>query len=352
MFRIGVIGDLHIKNFLGYSDCVPDKRTPEVDSVLQQIIDTFKEHDLIVLLGDNLNQRLNSAYAEKVFVRFIESFESKKLVILSGNHERLGDGTTALDFLKELKKDWKICTSWPEYERIQNGQHDIRLSFVPYMTRLDTGCETDQEAAQAIVNRLQPQSDVVFAHHAISHDTLNGQLVDLFNEPVLSSDELFKKTDTVVIGHIHDKELSSKNGHTFLRAGSIFNDIVNETEKSIWTIQFDDNNHKEIIEHRLKQRGIHKLINPSIEKVLSIDPYSIVKVIVTDRTVDLPGIKEALKRIDGSVLVESYESDREQIHGTIDEVKDYSVEEMLKMYAKAKQIDPELLIRGYELIKD
>lgn len=348
MFKIGIIGDLHIKNLLGYSECVEDKRIPEVESVLNQIVDTFKEHDLIVLLGDNLNQRLNSAYSEKVFIRFLESFESKKLVILSGNHERLGDGTTALDFLKELKKDWKIYTGWPEYLLLENG---IRASFVPYMTRIDTESETDVEAAKKIVEAVK-ESDIVFAHHAITHDTLNGHITDLFNEPVLSSEEMFKKTDTIVIGHIHEKELSSKDGKTFLRTGSIFNDTVNETEKSIWTIQYDDKNVQTIVEHKLNQRGIHKLVNPTVEKIQGLDPYNIAKVIITDRTIDMSAIKETLKRLNGYVMIETYENDREKTNGDVEDIKDYSVEEMLKMYAKTKQIDPELLIRGYEIIRN
>jgi predicted phosphodiesterase len=288
------------------------------------------------------------------FVEFVSSFPPEKLIIVSGNHERFGDGRTALDFLKAIDKPWKVLTSGvssvPVEVKRENESLVVNLRFIPYQTKLDWQVETDEEAAQKMVDEIG-QCSIVFAHHAVKHDSVSHITTDFFNEPILDSNEMFKFTDMVVIGHIHEPKLIESNGKIFLRTGAVFTNKVDETHRSIWTIEIDNEGNKKVIEHELPVRGIYKVFNPTVESLEKISSHSIVKIVVTDRSIDSLALKNyASERFDGSLVVESYDTERNAV--TIEgDVIDYSIEKMIHKYAEAKSMDASMLLRGYEMIR-
>jgi len=350
--KIGVIGDLHFRDQLGYADHLEDRRESERQGVLDQIVDTFKEHDLIVFMGDNLNARNNTSSVIKSFTNFIERFQAEKIVMIAGNHEKFGDGRSAIDFLKHIKRPWHIITTGVHAVPLKSLgiDSDLVFSFIPYSNCTEWNL-TNEEASQKILAECK-QSDIIFVHHALTHDILKNVTTDTFNEPILDSKEIFKKTDTVVIGHIHEPKIETSGNKTFLRTGSVFTQEVGEHSKSIWTIEVDENKEKKMIEHKLEQRGIYKIVNPALTELDQIPQHSIVKAIITNRSIAVQPLKDAMNaKFDASIIKESYENERKQIDMSND-INDYSTEKMLNLYAEVKKLDPQMLHDGYELIRN
>ena len=336
---IGVIGDLHFKDNLSYADYIPDKRVGEKKEVLDFIVESFKDCSHVAFMGDNFNSRNNSSETNREFVEFLERFGDKEIYIISGNHEKKGNGKTAIDFLGEVKKEnWHIITGWPESYKI--GLHDV--SFLPFMLRSELGVETNEEAVDKIVKNLS-KGDILFAHHAITGTTFNGIKVETFSEPILPKEKLEKKYGLVVAGHIHSP---MQYGQTLL-TGSVFNDAVGETEKFIYKIKND----LSIEKLKLPGRAIYKLENPKKEDLVFLDAHSIVKVVLTDKNINVEHIKEFLKAFDASLLVEDYRNERKKAHIQGNSAFDFSIEALLKLYSEEKSVDYQKLLLGLELIK-
>lgn len=341
--KIGVIGDLHFKDRLGYADLVSDGRSGERALVLDQIYMGLKDCEAVVFLGDNLDSRNNSSKTLKEFVTFIERFDAEKVFILAGNHEKWADGRSAIDFLKQVKRPWKVLTNGIEAHDI-NG---TKVSFLPFISRFELGSSDDKEAAQSLSDTL-PGGDILFAHHAFTGINIRGTLSDEFNEPVLPQEVLKSKYKLTVIGHIHTSNDSDYPG--FLLAGSIFCNELNEKDKSVWIVDVDANKDISVEKIPIKQRSIIKMVDPTEEEINALDcKNTIVKAEITKRDIDKGAIKQMLQKCAGYTLVERYFNKRQS--NTDADVMDYSVENMLKLYAKAKKIDYALLAHGYELIK-
>jgi hypothetical protein len=180
----------------------------------------------------------------------------------------------------------------------------------------------------------------VFAHHAISGTTFNGIKTESLKEVVLSKEELEKKYKIIVAGHIHDSQQVDK----VTIAGSVFTEIVGEVEKFIWKIDTDLN----ITSYKVPNREIHKLENPAEKQIQTIRADSIVKVIVTDKSIDVPELKKKLERFDASLVIENYPNTRTKAH--VEGAFDFSIEALLELYAKEKKVDYQLLLKGLELI--
>ena len=101
---IGVIGDLHLKAELSYSDYVADRREPERQASIDTIVNSFKDCESVVFLGDSLNARNNTSQVISQFVELIKRLQSgnKKIYILVGNHEKFADGNSAIDFIEKF----------------------------------------------------------------------------------------------------------------------------------------------------------------------------------------------------------------------------------------------------------
>jgi hypothetical protein len=113
-----IIGDLHLRDVLPYSDIVHGGRTEEEKEVLDFIIAQSTDCDSVVLLGDVMNGKVNSSMTIKKLVNFLEQFGDKEIYILSGNHTKLADGRDSLDFLAEIRnKQWTVVTKEILYDK-------------------------------------------------------------------------------------------------------------------------------------------------------------------------------------------------------------------------------------------
>ena len=107
----GIIGDPHFRESLPYGDHLPGKRQKEWDRVLATIVKELEDCDTIVFMGDNFNTKNKHSSVVRHFTEYVEKFRGKRIIILAGNHEKLADGRTAIDYLKEIHNpDWHIVT--------------------------------------------------------------------------------------------------------------------------------------------------------------------------------------------------------------------------------------------------
>lgn len=335
--KILVIGDTHFKENLSYADHISDRRIGEKKEVLDFIVKSSVDCDSVILMGDCFDSKNPSAKTIKDFVSFVESFGKKDVYILSGNHSKKGDGSTAIDFLKEIKgKKWHIFTK-PGTVMMGNKKVD----FLPYMLKSELEVETNEEAAEKMMKMLKG-GDILFAHHAISGTTFNGIKVETFQEPILPKEKLEKKYQKVVAGHIH----SPKTYGRTLVTGSVFTDTVGEIEKFIYIIK-EDLSITEIL--KLPNRAIYKLEDPVDKVWITMKKDSIVKVIITDKETNIEEIRAKMAKFDASLLIEDYPQKRKKMH--IEEgAFDFSIETLLKLYAKEKEIDYQKLLAGLSLI--
>ena len=338
--KILVIGDTHFKDGLSYADYILDRREGEKKEILDFIVESSGECGSVVLMGDCFDSKNPTANTVKEFVSFIESFGEKDVYIISGNHSKKGDGTTALDFLKEVKnkKNWHVMTQPTDIVKIGS----LEVGFLPYMLNMQLGVETSEEGSKVIMKALLG-GDILFAHHAISSTSIKGIKTDLLHEIVLPKDELEKKYKLVVAGHIHEPQ---QNGRTLI-TGSVFTSEVGETEKFIYTINED----LEIETLKIPSRGIYKVVDPADSTLKKIPDKSIVKAIVTDKAADLEKLQFSLKRFDAALLIEDYPDERKKM--SVEQgAMDFSVEALLKLYADARDVDHAKLLHGLHLISE
>lgn len=345
---IGIIGDQHFKDNLSYADYISDRRVAEKKAVLDFIVESFKDCQHVVFLGDNFNSKNNSSETNREFVEFLEKFGDKQLYLIAGNHEKKGNGKTAIDFIGEIKKDnWHVFTK-PGTISIEEiaCKNPVKLDFLPYMHKSELGAENRDDATRIIMNGLKG-GDVLFAHHTISGSSWNGiKSESLMTEVVLPKDELEKRYKLIVGGHIHEPQLI---GNTLV-AGSLFTSEVGDIEKFIYILDY---NLEKVDLRKIKVpcREIHKIENPTAEQLSSIPKESIVKVIVTNKAIDLEELRNQLQRFDASLIVEDFPNQRKKAN--IEEgAFDFSIESLLKLYAKEKDVDYEKLLSGLRIIND
>ena len=335
--KIGVIGDLHFKDSMGYADYVSDRRIPEKEQILTFIVDSFLDCDKIVFLGDQLNSKHSSSHTIKEFINFLERFTGKEIFVIAGNHEKYGDGRSAIDFLKEIKNPlWHIITD--KVEKFDN------LTFCPFFTRAELGAKDDNESMEMIMKMLKPY-DVLFHHHTVSETmTTSGVDVSIFAEPILPVDKLIKLFKQVIGGHIHKAQMKKT-----IIAGSIFNNEVGETEKYIFKL--DDTDPTKMEQIKLPGRGIYKLENPTEDDLKAINDKNILKVIITKKQ-DLDELRTQLKRFDAYVLIEQIPKKRKKMmYGEGESILEFDIDELLGLYAKEKKIDIKKLNHAMDIVR-
>lgn len=341
--KILVIGDQHFKVELPYAQAIEDRRRGEWETVKSAIHRAADTCDIVVLLGDNLHAKHNHSAAIDEFITFLKGFGDKPVKCLVGNHERFGT-KTALDFLKSVEyPNWTVYTE-PTRAPIIEGS-SIMGMFAPYLTPQMVGAKDKESGVNLAIEKLKP-ADIAFFHQGITGAAVHGTMVNLFNEIVFPKEILEMLYGTVFAGHIHQPQrLSDKVQVT----GSVFTAEVGEHGKNVYIW-----NDGVIEEVPLPVRGIYKVELSSETSTATafndIPANSIVKVIITDRSVSVDNIRELTSHFDACVIIEQYPSERQKVH--FDEgALDLSVENMLRIYADAKKVDYEALVSGYELIK-
>lgn len=337
-----VIGDLHFKDKLGYHDYVNGGRDSEKEEILNFIVETSKDCNTVIFLGDLLNSRSNSPHVIRQLVNFIERFSDKEIYIISGNHESFSDGRSALDFLGEVKNPkWHIIT-----KDIQTLFCYKNMTFLPWFTKSQRETSSNEDFIKGIMDEL-PGGDILFHHFAVSDTLVNsGISVETFTEPIFSRKELESKYKLVIGGHIHHPSVKGKT----VVSGSIFNNEVGEKGKYVWTVD-DDLKVKQI---KIPGRGIYKLENPTDEELDKIEAGSIVKVILTEKLprTKVEELKEKLSKFDAFLVSEQVPHERKRMnYGNGEAVTEFSIEQLLEIYAKERSIDLEKLKLGFELIR-
>ncbi len=338
MSKIGIIGDLHFRETLPYSEYVEDGRVAEEKEVLDFIVKTLEDCDEIVILGDVFDKKNNPSKVITKVVSFIKRFDGKKVYIISGNHESTADGKSALDFLRKINNpNWNIVTN--KIEVIGD------MTFLPYMTKPELEVDDDTAGTKKIMKELK-KNKMLFLHHAISDSMARSISTNIFNEVVLPKTGLEKKFDLVVGGHIHTPQVLT-GGKTII-AGSVFNVEANEKKKIILKI---DKKTLKATDYDLPGISIHRLENPSASDFKKIDKNDIVRVVINDPKMkgNLAPVKKELERIEMNTILEQYPKTRKKTHAKGD-LLNLSVKDLLKIYAKERKVDEKKLFSALELI--
>lgn len=352
--KILAVGDLHWKSDLGYADFFADRREKEKETILDFIVHQAKDHDMVVFMGDQLNARNNTSKVLKEFVAFLERFGNKELWILAGNHELQGDGSSALDFLKELKGkgNWNIVSGDITVAGKKTEAHE-GLVFCPYFYKSMLGVETNQEGWEKISSYLPLEGGILFHHHAVTGSALYGQSVNLFDEILFPKKEVESRFKLVVGGHVHMPQVNKKTVVT----GSIFNDEIGETYKCLWSIDWDGKEAKAKAV-KLPGRKLALMENPIVAhirdmaKLENLGAYSLVKAVFTQKYApeDLEAAKEALRAFEAHIILEQYPAERKKINFE-EGMLEFTIEQLLDVYAKEKSIAPEKLRQAWELVR-
>ena len=337
--KILIIGDLHLSDNLSYNDYIRGGRDEEKQKILNFIVEEASDCDKIIMLGDQFDRKNNSSTVIKEFTKFLERFNDKEIYIIAGNHEKRSDGTSALDYLKEIKnRRWRIVT-----DKIENIGD---INFVPYFTKAELEVKTNETGTKKIMKQLE-SNKILVVHYAISDSmTVSGCSTNLFDEIVLNRKDLQKKYQLIIGGHIHKPDVKDN----VLIAGSIFTKEVGEIEKFVYKIDEETLKIKEI---KLPCREIHKIENPEIKDFKKISTESIVKIIITDPKLKskVDDIKKELEKFDASILIENYPRERRKVH--FDKgLLDMKIEDLLKIYSKRNGVSLPKLLSAWEIVKD
>ena len=337
--KIGCIGDLHFKDNLGYADYIADRRIPEKEEILNFIVKTFSDCNKIVFLGDQLNSKHSSSNTIKEFVEFIERFSGKEIFILAGNHEKYGDGRSAIDFLKEIKNpNWHIITN--KVETFDN------LTFCPFFTHAELGTTNNSEASKKLMKMLDANK-ILFHHHTMSGTKVeNGIGVGMFNEPILPVEKLLTKFEQVIGGHIHKPSVGR-----VIVSGSIFNNEVGEHGKLLFKL--DDEHPGAVEQFIIPGRGIYKIENPGTE-LSDIPKNSIIKAIITKEQDDdyINGLRSVLSEFDAHIIIEQIPRKRKKlVNSSKENILEFSIDDLLDIYAKEKDIDIKKLQHAMNIIR-
>jgi DNA repair exonuclease SbcCD nuclease subunit len=344
MSKIGILGDLHLREYLGYADYVSDHRLPEKKEIIDFIVDSYHDCDVIVMLGDQLNARNNPSSVLREFVSFIERYENKEVFILAGNHEKNGDGSSALDFLREIKKPrWHIITDRAEHHTI-NG---TSMTFLPYFYRSELEVDNNERGREMVMKLLKP-ADLLFAHLGFSGTTVNNFLVDNFNEIILPLEQVAKKYKHIFGGHIH--QACDKGVLSVL--GSTFNNEIGERKKTIIIYDTDKQEVKRITLPGVSIIKKENILPEDLITIFNLDSNQIVKLVLTDPKLKklVPRYREILSNFKAHMLIEQYPSERRKIDlsGVI---IDLGTEDLLKLYARERKVDENKLLNAFDLIK-
>ncbi len=338
--KILIIGDTHFKDNLGYADHISDRREGEKKEILDFLVSQSNDCDHIVFLGDFFNSKNNSSEVNRQAVELIERFGNKEVYIIAGNHEKKGDGSTAIDFLKEVKK-----SNWHIYTKITKEKiGTLNTTFLPYMLNSEVSADNSSDAAKNIMKQLEG-GDLIFLHHAVTGSTTGSSGISVGPDwgIALSQKELEEKYTLIVGGHIHKPQAYGK----VLITGNLFTTEVGEIERFVFKLDEELN----IEKIKVPAREIHKLVNPTKEILVGIPHNSIVKVVLTDKNINVDHIKSFLEVFDASLLIEDYPNERVKAH--VDEgAFDFSIESLLELYSKAKKVDYQKLINGLHIINN
>ena len=342
--KVLCIGDPHFRHQLPYSTALLDGRRSEWRGVLDKLVELSQDCEEIILMGDNLNSKHNHSSVNREFIEFLTEFGDKPIHMLVGNHERYGH-ETALDFIKEINHPtWNVYSDITE---IMIG--DKKAVMLPFMTpgTLDSA---NLEEAQAKLAGLLPKADYLIHHH-IAEGTLWSQTAETtdLNEVYVPKDSL-DNYDLVIGGHIHKRQWVTPK---VLVTGNLFTNEVGEHDKAVFTLDTDTN---KVEEHLVPVRGIYKIEMRKEESLpKEIPDNSIVKIVCVDpafgRQAREAMIAIGADKYDDYVIVEQYPRKRRKVKISETGALDFSLDNLTKVYSKARKVPHAELLAGLELLE-
>lgn len=335
--KILIVGDMHLRSNLGYSEYVQDGRENEEKEILDFIISSSSDCDKVVFMGDILNSKNSASSVIKKLVEFIERLGNKKLYFLRGNHDGFVDGKSSLDFLNEIKnKNWKVINDVIE----EDG-----LVFCPYFYSAGLSAEDNDAGTKIVMDKLKAVSGegkILFAHHALTNTKIGNIDTSFFSEILLPRTQVSKMFKKAFLGHLHTSDMSDDS---IVYTGSIFNQEMGEVKKYIW--KFNGEKTEQI---DIPSRGVYKLENPKLEDLEKIPRENIVKCIITNKKINKEEIEKKLKEFDAGIIVERYPNARKKMTKISGDIVDMPIDKLVSLYAKERKVDITKLTRGFDLI--
>jgi DNA repair exonuclease SbcCD nuclease subunit len=340
MSKMLIVGDMHFRENYPYASSFEDRRKDERKEIEDAIIEASADCESVVIMGDVFDQRNNVSSVVKKATRFLERFGDKQLFIMSGNHESFADGTTALDYLSEISgKKWKVITN--------DIVTHIDLVFVPYLRYPQLGLNSHEEVVEYIMEKATG-GKAIFLHHCLSGTKTSwGQLTDTFHEPVLPSEGLSDRFQRVFGAHIH---YAQDNGTQHV-LGAVMNHEIGEHEDRR-VIKWDTE--KDTIESiKLPGRKFYKITNPTHEQVNEFlgtgEKINGVVRVIADQ-IDETIIEKLREAVDGEVVsIELPPEDRKRVKEDID---DFSLDNLIRIFSEVKEVPIEDLKKGLALIEE
>lgn len=337
-----LIGDLHLSSNLSYYEYVKDGRVNEKKEILNFIINQGVDCDNIIILGDIFNVYNAPSEVIRDFTNFLEKFGDKDIYIIGGNHDSRADGKATIDYLKEIKgKKWHIISG--------SMEHIGCMCFLPYLTNTSLECKNNEEARDKIMEMIGTNR-FLFLHHTVSNLFLtNNVSVNDIPEVILPQEKLSDRFKMIVLGHIH-KSQEFKN---VLVTGSIFTHSTDDKEKFIWKLDTETLKKEKI---PLPGRTILKIEDPTEKELEKIKEDSIVKVVLNKKLSSIHlndlrnKLEERFSEKGAYMIIDKTKVIRDRIDYK-EGVIDMSIDKLLEIYSKEKEVNLEKLKQGFELIK-
>jgi DNA repair exonuclease SbcCD nuclease subunit len=330
--KIGVIGDLHMRDRLRYADLVKDGREEERRLVLDCIVEKTSDCDAIVFLGDQFHSKNPTSKTISMFTAFLERFGNKEIYLLVGNHEIDGDLVSSMDYMMELKnKKWNVIKEITSLDG---------MCFLPWIPKNTFETRDHGAMIEEIMQKIS-SNNLLFAHYAVSGCEIGGPTVETFNEPVLPMDELQKRFKMVFTGHIH----TPKRFGSIVLCGSVFTADAGEKEKNIYIL---DTSTLAVETIQLPCRPILNVVDAEIPPINS---KAILKIEIRDPSICIEDIKRLTSGFDGVKITKNIQSERERLVDTSNGIPELDEKNLLETYAKVKKVDLVDLMMGYDLVK-
>lgn len=280
---IGIIGDTHWG--AGYNMGKIDPRTQlntrllDFSNTFNRLIDRFAEHDVKVafLTGDIFETRHPTAAQLNAFSQCVQRAIGLgiKLVINVGNHDQMRHiSTTTVDVFDKLRlPDLKVYQEMGIYEL----DNSTGIIMMPYRDKRMMEASSNAEAIEMLreelsgyIKQLNNKNIIVIGHYMLEKSP-EGFDPDSFsmNELKLPLD-MFNGCDMVIMGHIHQPEVISRNKPVIIYAGSMDKVSYGEKDHSKISIIIDENN---IPSFKLLKSSVRNLFELNFDYLDDKKPY-------------------------------------------------------------------------------
>ena len=208
----------------------------------------------IIICGDIFHNRSEiSVSTLDVAKKFFDYFKDFQIYILAGNHDSYFKDNSEINSIS-------ILDGWPNIKIVDKKPEEIKLKnkkgvLVPWGTEYEN----------------IPNADVIFGHFEIVSFYMNTYKMC---EHGISSNDLFKKSKTIVSGHFHKKDHRKYDNGEIIYLGSPYQQNFGDSldERGIYIYDIEENNF-EFIANDISP----KYFKISTSKILNDDNVDVLK---------------------------------------------------------------------------